>query len=546
MRENTFPRLNERSRGWLRFIWDKATTPDDWSSAGSPCAWWDRTSTSPFCTFPRFDVHETGYLLPLLCDVTPAWREAYARIADELVGRYTTFWGAIDWLTMVGHDPDADRYPPEWLWYLPEHLRGSYDAPGWTANGVAPWGLQPDPIGADGNNFFRAFFNLLICFYDYVNNDQKWAEPFKVTGYRDRLFEWDRHRLVQFMHDQWAERPAGVHCENTKIWPFCVSGAGLSLKMYDNLYQTETNLFGDWVNFARKHYMKFNKRGEVEWFAFCYDPLEQTVMRLYDEASAYAALCVTPYLYPQDKELGTLLYESAARQLGWSDPKKPLIEFHPDPRWALIMLLMARELGDQVTGERLRTLAERDYEPRFFGDGDDYFGWFFNNGEEWPRGQISALAMMGEVGAPGAWTRVFDRPNLTKFDEPTVEGVEFPELGVAQAWNDASAGALWVETYPATTAARGKKTTWRVTNLPAAASVSIHCDGSEFAAWRAVGAGAIEVESDVDHHTFRIATGFHGTGVTPVATQAAAETRPAAPVKTLYVPASSGTGSCCD
>ncbi|MGB1880291.1 MAG: hypothetical protein ACPHTD_06190, partial [Gammaproteobacteria bacterium] len=142
------PELDQRARGWLRFIWDKATTADDWSVAGEPRAWWDRYSTPPMCSLGRFDLHETGYVLPVMCDITPAWREVYARIADELVSRHTSFWATIDWLTMIGHDPDQQRYPPEWLAVLPEHLRGHYDAPGWVANGVSPWGLQPDPVGA--------------------------------------------------------------------------------------------------------------------------------------------------------------------------------------------------------------------------------------------------------------------------------------------------------------------------------------------------------------------------------------------------------------
>lgn len=97
--------LNTRTRGWLRFIWDKATTEDDWSSSGEPLPWWDRTTTPPMCAFPRFDLTETSYALPLMVDQTPAWREVYTRIADELVGRYATYWGAVDWLTYVGHDP---------------------------------------------------------------------------------------------------------------------------------------------------------------------------------------------------------------------------------------------------------------------------------------------------------------------------------------------------------------------------------------------------------------------------------------------------------
>ena len=31
--------LNARARGWLRHLWDKATTPDDWSSSGTPHEW---------------------------------------------------------------------------------------------------------------------------------------------------------------------------------------------------------------------------------------------------------------------------------------------------------------------------------------------------------------------------------------------------------------------------------------------------------------------------------------------------------------------------
>ena len=29
-------KLNERTRGWLRHLWRKATTEDDWSSRGEP------------------------------------------------------------------------------------------------------------------------------------------------------------------------------------------------------------------------------------------------------------------------------------------------------------------------------------------------------------------------------------------------------------------------------------------------------------------------------------------------------------------------------
>jgi len=527
MKSNPFPRLDERARGWLRFIWDKATTPDDWSINGEPHPWWDRYSTPPMCSLGRFDLHETGYVLPVMCDITPAWREAYTRVADELVARHTTFWAAIDWLTMIGHDPDQHRYPPEWLAVLPEHLRGRYDAPGWTANGVSPWGLQPDPIGSDGNNFFRGFFNMLLCFYRYVSGDDKWEQPFKMAGYQERLFEWDHHRLVSFMHDQWAERPQGVHCENTKIWPFCVSGAGLGLQLYDGLHGKHTNwVYDRWIEYARKHYLGLDRKGNLDWFAFYYDPLERSLCTLRDDVGAYAAIAITLYVLPQNRTFGAQLYEMAVRKLGWNDPKKPLLQLHPDPRWLTLGTITARELGDSITEAHLRQLAEASFEPKFFGPDGDHFGWWFKFGESWPRGQLSSLMVLSELGEPGAWSRVFKQPNLAKFSEPTVSGVDYPTLGISQCWNDPNDGVLWVETYCATRSKRGAATTWRVSGLPNPAAVRVTMDENEFGGWSISGDDAIEIRSDVDTHRFRIVTGWtvNAKPASPAAAQAQSST----------------------
>ena len=86
--------LNDRSLGWLRFMWDKATTDDDWSDQGEPHPWWDRYSEPPMCAFPRFDIAEMAYVLPMMLEASPAWREGYTRILDELARRYVSFGSA--------------------------------------------------------------------------------------------------------------------------------------------------------------------------------------------------------------------------------------------------------------------------------------------------------------------------------------------------------------------------------------------------------------------------------------------------------------------
>ena len=46
-----------------------------------------------------------------MADRTPAWREVYEQILDELIFRHTGWWAAEDWLTQIGDDPERANYP---------------------------------------------------------------------------------------------------------------------------------------------------------------------------------------------------------------------------------------------------------------------------------------------------------------------------------------------------------------------------------------------------------------------------------------------------
>ncbi len=542
--------MSEHTRGWLRFIWEKSTTPDDWSSAGAPHPWWDRTSTAPMCAFPRFDLGETGYILPVLVDQTPAWREVYTRIADELVGRHTTFWAASDWLSLIGPDPRSEDYPPEWQVFVAPHLQGRYELPGWTANGIEPWGLQPDPIAADGNLFFRGFFNLLLSIYRYVSGDEKWERPFEVTGYRDVRYQWSHYEIAEFLNQQWQERPQGPHCENTKIWPYCLSAAGLGLQMYDQTAGSSFHgVFDDWVGYAKKHYLRKDRRGRLKAFPFYYDPIQQSLFTFPGSATAYAALAITPYLLPQDPAFGEYLYREATRMLGWSQPNAPVLSV-PDPRFQIVGLLTARELGDDVTARRLRSSIEQTAEPHQFGDQHQSFGYWFGTGEPYPRGQLSALLMLCEAGEPGSWTRAFNNPSCRdRFAEPTVEGVNFPSVGICQARNDPVLKALSVSTYPATPSARGEESTFRITRLPDARNAMVLLNGERYPRWRTISETEIEVQfavGDLDFTVLQSNTEKNRTGIRSERTTPNRQTQPASKAIRRYQPtAKRCTAGCC-
>jgi Linalool dehydratase/isomerase len=216
-----YPMLSERARGWLKYLHRKVNTSDAWDREGHPSPMWDDKSIPPLLSFARFDLIDSSYALALMAETTPAWREVYGAILDQLLRRYGTYWGAIDWLTQIGHDPRRGNYPEAWnRQFIPPDRQGHYDVPGWTANGIEPWGLQMDPVGADGNLFYKGFFNLLLGLYRYVSGDNTWNRPFTVIGDGPNTFTYTHSGINDVVTRQWAARREGCHCENTKIWPY--------------------------------------------------------------------------------------------------------------------------------------------------------------------------------------------------------------------------------------------------------------------------------------------------------------------------------------
>ena len=520
-----YPKHNERTKGWLRFMWQKATTADDWSYTGKeelpwgikldkgeidftvdgngPHPWWDQYSASPYLSYPRFDLSDSSYPILMMADQTPAWREVYTRIMDELATRHTAYWAAIDWNTFTGPSPDGGNYPEAMMRGWPDRLKGNYDFPGWVANGVEPWGLQPDPIGADGNLFFRGWLNLVLSIYKYVSGDEKWEQPWQIAGFENEHFEWTQPRIVEHLHQQYTDHPEGPHCENTKVWPLCNSAAGLGMYLSDQLGVTNSHgVFENWVEFTKDNYMGFNDRNELEWTTFYYDPLEDLKMNF---PGAGGALGVAFYLLPQSPEIATLIYDNAANSSGWRDPKRQIA---PSAQG----LTMAKALGDHTAVARLSAAAERSNEPKFFGEDMDKFGWWFNNGEPWPRGQGSAQMMISEI-AEGNWADAFKVKHMDKYTAPTLEGVDYPRLGVDQAWNDKDNGVLNISTYVADRSVAGQQTSWRITNLPNASEAVVICDGATVSNVEVIDSNTIRVPTDFAQHQYQIYTGYFGQEV---------------------------------
>ena len=64
--QKDYPELNERAIGWLNFLYEKATTSDDWTEDGEPNEWWDKTSTPPNHLVKRSGAVSKLFLSPAL------------------------------------------------------------------------------------------------------------------------------------------------------------------------------------------------------------------------------------------------------------------------------------------------------------------------------------------------------------------------------------------------------------------------------------------------------------------------------------------------
>jgi len=213
------PELNDRARGWLKFLHTKATSADDWTMEGpGPNEWWDAKTGAPMSNFPRFDLHESAYAVALMADRTPAWQEVYAQVLNGLASRYTTHWAAVDWLNQFGNDPDQERYPAGWKGtIIPAGQFGKYNMPGWTGNGIGtyadgrPAGVQADPIEAEANLFFKGWLTLTMSLYSYVSGNDKFFKPFAVANVGGGAREWTLDRVTAHLEKQWKARECGLH-----------------------------------------------------------------------------------------------------------------------------------------------------------------------------------------------------------------------------------------------------------------------------------------------------------------------------------------------
>lgn len=208
----------------------------------------------------------------------------------------------------------------------------------------------------------------------------------------------------------------------------------------------------------------------------------------------------TWYFAPQKREVARAGWEMSAGFSGvFGDGEIGGLD---NPGNATMLLQVAGEFADPAVKARLWDAAEEHVEPAWdLERGEFTLGFGLN--EAHPRGQWNARTMAGWVCTDGAWTRIFNEPNLAKFDQPTVSGVDFPRVALSEAHWDGE--ALRLAAHPQNRTVEGTDTEVLVSGLPTGSAWVIAGPDRDSRELQFDANGSVKVRIQVDNRTHVIA-----------------------------------------
>jgi hypothetical protein len=538
-----YPSLSDQARGVLKFLWRKSHVKDNWAKGGEISDAWDRWSIFPWYMYPRYDLEWSTRVAAKIAQEIPAWREGCAEIIDLMLQRNTQYAAWFDLVEQKGFDPNRGHYPYDYYdKNMPPGWAGVYNAPGYYGNGLAtkvppkearrtsPYTqphspavgrtYNPDPIYGNGGSYMmgKGYLLNIIALYEFVCGSTKYDEPIELV-YDDTIkFKYTQLEMAKVLYDQFtapvdeggSDLTPGIDCEVGKVFPWCVGVGGLGMKMTDKIHNTNLQTgYYRWLDWAKKNLVGGAKGPDepYEWASIYYDRDIPYNMNGPKHQIPGNWFCCAYQYWPDDQTLARRLYAGAKKKFMVKEPDGSAHINFPAELGSGEDLVgfgaaaaCAWEFGDLDTHAQLMTWANNRYQPTA-KDGEFYYQ--FGLDEPWPRGWPNDWLLMSVAGGQGSWYRLYNEPNLKKFHQPTLHGVDYPTVSVAQACYDEGLAALMVAISPGEDTKVGSNTTFKVTNLPGAERKVLQ-DGAPFGGWKAIGDGEIEVTTTVDRHTFVI------------------------------------------
>ena len=382
-----------------------------------------------------------------------------------------------------------------------------------------PYPEEHDPVKFR-NIMYSGHVGHMIGLYEMLYRDLKYDRPESIVfaWSPSERYLYDYPRLNQVMFEQMVNQPAHcIECEPNACFPECNQHPILSFLLYDQvhhtqLYEKASPLFLDF--FLKQKMIDPNTHETASLY------LVKQAVTLSSQSPRFKNaldLVITPLV-----SLRFVSLDSASAD-GWTGAfmhawQPDFIERHypyqkahdlvkgpadqarvartvwePKLRYGFFALLAA-EVGDVETRDQVLRAADAQYHPVWK---DGAYSYPYNLDRGCTNLTDKLLALARALPAKGLWT-MHNRPfDGAHFEEPTVTGVEFNQVGLRRAIYDREQKALIVTTVPAATA--GGKTALTITKLSSAKTYALALDGREVRTVQNQSEITLEVPLDREH-----------------------------------------------
>jgi hypothetical protein len=558
-----FPTLSDDALGALKLAWRWVNVDDDWSINGEVADNWDRWTGWPYMAKLTYDLTYIVRLVAKIAQEIPAWREVCGAIAESCLERMFQYGSWCDWVEQPGLDPNVANYPA--LYYkhtIPRGYAGVMNAPGYAGNGVstamdglaqsfgwAPVGrfqdlpgrlggsnkppylpqhspavgrvYDPDPVYGNGssNMMYKGYLLEQFTLTKSITGSAKYEGKQKLT-YNDEIqFEYSCHDVARILSEQMgtpvdsngSSLRFGVDCEVGKAFPLCISVGGNATHLYDKLYGTNyVSTYLDWLEYGKQWIAGgADPEGPVDFCVPYYARDIRYNMTLPEQQVPLFWTGLALQVSVHDRKFAERIYEGTIKHHGLVHPDGALQitlgkEFVGDAilsdLWAeCAALACAHEFGDWSRYDAIKLHMDKNYEMTR-KDGEAYYT--FGLDEPWPRGIPNHITMWSWAGGPGSLKRLYTAPDVAKFTQPTVVGVDFPTLTLNQAYTDEQ-GTLHIGVAPGRPGVEGTTTKFRVTQLPETTR-SVEFNGQPWTGWTELSSSEIEISTSVGRGYFRV------------------------------------------
>jgi hypothetical protein len=552
---SALPSLSDDALGALKLAHRWANVDDDWTKDGQVAPCWDRWTGWPYMAKLTYDLTYIIRVMGKYSQEIPAWREAVGEIAELCLNRMFQYGAFHDWVEQAGLDPNASRYP--YLYYkhtIPRGYAGVYNAPGYCGNGLAtamaglfqsfgwasadnfegkpPYVYQhspgvgrkynPDPVYANGssNMMYKGYMMEQFAQVKHITGTTRYDGKQKLVYDEEIQYEYSPEDIASIMAQQLlggfdengSSLRMGIDCEVGKVFPICVSVAGLGMELWDKLNGTNhTAAYLDWLDFGAKNWIAggSDPKGPIEWCVPYYDRDLNYSMNLPEHQVPLFWTQTALQISVHDRAFAERIYEGAIRKAHIEPDGATRIIVGAEFVGPMILddiwgqsaaLACAHEFGDWDRFEALKLHTEKAY-GLTRKDGEAYYTCGLN--EPWPRGIPNHVMQLTWAGEPGSFKKMYSEPNTAKFSQPTVERVNFPRMTLRQATVD-QAGTLHVATETGTPGAARKATKFRVTQLRPGATREVTLNGQSFTDFTEISPSEIEISTKIGPRYFTI------------------------------------------